>query len=95
MIWGLLFGLGWPTLTVLLGRRAYALFREYEGSDLDLDERAFIGAISLLLGVLWPVTGLWFLVTAKPPKTTAELKKEAKTQQRHIDEMERELGWDK
>lgn len=97
MIWGLLFGLGWPLLTVLTGRKVYAMFRADEIENdytWDLEDRAFIGAISTALGVVWPLVGLWVLVTSNPPKTPKEEKAkrdaEAKEHEDRISRLQRE-----
>jgi hypothetical protein len=96
MIFWLAFGFGWPLLTVLTARQLYAMSREDDDVDVwGLEDRMWGGAFALLIGLFWPLVGLWVLVTMKPPKTTAELAAEAKAQRKHIAELEKELGWDK
>lgn len=97
MIWGLLFSLGWPLMTVLVGRRLYAMLRADDvenGMSWDIEDRAFVGAISTVAGIFWPLVGLWVLVTANPAKTPKELKderaEEAKEHEERISRLQRE-----
>jgi hypothetical protein len=54
-----------------------------------------IAGYSLTVGCLvglWPLMLAAMFVMAKPPKTPAELQDQMKAQQRHIADLERELG---
>ncbi len=75
-------------------RHAFAFMRTdmIDNNDYswDNEDRWYYGLGALALGVIWPITLAWFIVTANPPKTQTEVREQAREHEAQIRRLELE-----